>query len=632
MVRKATGNKQIKIKQIFWEEPYNSGVTKASLGKYEEAIEDYNKAIEYYNKVIKSGVKFKLLPEVSVVYNDRGVVKANLEKYEEAIEDYNKAIELNPELKITYNNRGLAKAGLGKYEEAIEDYDEAIKLDFKYKLFPEVSVIYNNRGLAKADLEKYEEAIEDYNKAVELKPDFTLPYNNRGTAKANLGKYEEAIEDYDEAIKLKHSFTLAYSNRGLAKVRLSNYEGAIEDYEKAEKGYEELIKYNNGSEKKIKEQWMCYFNLGILYKESEAFQKSIDVLIKAIKLNEKSKENLLILGKSLLNFFQSREGRKQTIYYLEELKNKRKIEDRNEPIEKFIKYKCYFLINNLEGIDFLDKTIKDYLKLKISEEFREEFKIKVDRFKVKETKYKDNYYMYKSINNNLLVSLNERKLRKGNPYLFNDPFDPYYKEPSNKKSFELIKDDLKKIRISCFSENKDSLLMWAHYGEQHKGVCIEYINLRERIEKDKFTCFEKVIYEKIKTHKETEEKNGLLIDKIKIDEELLTINEMCLRKHEDWKYEDEWRIINLEKENTNELYFDNMEISKIFFGMKCDVSNIRLITKLLKDRDKIIFCKMIQGDNLTLEGREIELKNGEIILDENGEIKLRPKNTGGKQL
>jgi len=30
------------------------------------------------------------------------------------------------------------------------------------------------------------------------------------------------------------------------------------------------------------------------------------------------------------------------------------------------------------------------------------------------------------------------------------------------------------LRIACFSECNDSILMWSHYADHHKGICIEY--------------------------------------------------------------------------------------------------------------------------------------------------------------
>ena len=30
------------------------------------------------------------------------------------------------------------------------------------------------------------------------------------------------------------------------------------------------------------------------------------------------------------------------------------------------------------------------------------------------------------------------------------------------------------LRISCFSERRDLILMWSHYGQHHRGICMEY--------------------------------------------------------------------------------------------------------------------------------------------------------------
>jgi hypothetical protein len=32
----------------------------------------------------------------------------------------------------------------------------------------------------------------------------------------------------------------------------------------------------------------------------------------------------------------------------------------------------------------------------------------------------------------------------------------------------------KKLRICCFTTNKKNLLLWAHYADSHKGVCVEF--------------------------------------------------------------------------------------------------------------------------------------------------------------
>ena len=46
------------------------------------------------------------------------------------------------------------------------------------------------------------------------------------------------------------------------------------------------------------------------------------------------------------------------------------------------------------------------------------------------------------------------------------------------------------VYVGCFSERNDSLLMWSHYGDEHRGLCIGY-NLHDLIKK--YNCFP-VIY------------------------------------------------------------------------------------------------------------------------------------------
>lgn len=43
------------------------------------------------------------------------------------------------------------------------------------------------------------------------------------------------------------------------------------------------------------------------------------------------------------------------------------------------------------------------------------------------------------------------------------------------KTLQIVFDKLKySMGISCLSESNDSLLMWAHYANNHRGMCVEY--------------------------------------------------------------------------------------------------------------------------------------------------------------
>lgn len=90
----------------------------------------------------------------------------------------------------------------------------------------------------------------------------------------------------------------------------------------------------------------------------------------------------------------------------------------------------------------------------------------------------------------------------------------------------------KRVFVACFSEINNSMLMWSHYAEQHTGLCIGY-RLHDLIEK--YNCFP-VIYS-----------NQMpLISDIGNAEEN-TLYQSILTKREDWSYEQEWRIIEIDK-------------------------------------------------------------------------------------
>ena len=76
---------------------YNTtGLSKASRGRYIEAIEDYDKAIQ-------------LKPDYAEAYYNRGMSNIALEEHDEAIEDFNQVIALNPENANAYTKRGALK-------------------------------------------------------------------------------------------------------------------------------------------------------------------------------------------------------------------------------------------------------------------------------------------------------------------------------------------------------------------------------------------------------------------------------------------------------------------------------------------------------------------------------------------
>ena len=119
---------------------------------------------------------------------------------------------------------------------------------------------------------------------------------------------------------------------------------------------------------------------------------------------------------------------------------------------------------------------------------------------------------------------------------FNDPFDcAFLYNHHSKEIYDRDKESEKlqqKVFVACFSERNNSMLMWSHYAEQHTGLCVGY-RLHELIKK--YNIFP-VIYNN---------QMPQISDISNADEGILY--KSILTKCEDWSYEKEWRIIDIDK-------------------------------------------------------------------------------------
>lgn len=88
------------------------------------------------------------------------------------------------------------------------------------------------------------------------------------------------------------------------------------------------------------------------------------------------------------------------------------------------------------------------------------------------------------------------------------------------------------VFVGCFSERNESLLMWSHYADEHRGLCIGY-NLHDLIKN--YNCFPVIYSDEMPQEKE--------IDLDKTD----SLMKYMLTKCRDWSYEKEWRIIQIDR-------------------------------------------------------------------------------------
>jgi hypothetical protein len=198
-----------------------------------------------------------------------------------------------------------------------------------------------------------------------------------------------------------------------------------------------------------------------------------------------------------------------------------------------------------------------------------------------------NFYKYTSINEHSINNLKNDQIYLQSPVNFNDPYEFIFKFKINDKIYidflKLIYGDKylefidkritkeealahtrdhyfpeaqKMIGAACFTENENDDIMWAHYGGNHKGICIEYDRT-----KHPFCLCEQVKYVNEVISIEIENLSDFETESPKI------FNEVFLRKNFIWKYEKEWRLLS--EANSIVKYLPDA-IKSITFGFFCD--------------------------------------------------------------
>jgi hypothetical protein len=103
----------------------------------------------------------------------------------------------------------------------------------------------------------------------------------------------------------------------------------------------------------------------------------------------------------------------------------------------------------------------------------------------------------------------------------------------------------KKHKICSFSERNDSILMWSHYADYHKGFCIEYSIADLPCDSQLPRSIFPVIYSP-----KLYDLTSSLIHAPNDNYNILSRFLLVLRKSEEWKYQREWRLVNI-AENPN---------------------------------------------------------------------------------
>lgn len=153
--------------------------------------------------------------------------------------------------------------------------------------------------------------------------------------------------------------------------------------------------------------------------------------------------------------------------------------------------------------------------------------------------------------NYTIKNLENNQLYFGYPPEFNDPFDCKMYDEKVSSPYRILF-ELKNVpRVCCFSQRCDNILMWSHYADYHKGICLCFraaknfdsycIPLRIPDSETSMNYALTGVFEKVKYD------NGLIPKFNKFDDSSKNYEimlERVLTKFKVWRYEKEYRIIH----------------------------------------------------------------------------------------
>lgn len=133
---------------------------------------------------------------------------------------------------------------------------------------------------------------------------------------------------------------------------------------------------------------------------------------------------------------------------------------------------------------------------------------------------------------------------------------------------------VKGARVSCFSLIENNILMWSHYADKHKGICLEFDS---DLTSHGFTNLaEEDISEGEVGYTEYEKTNYLSSNRI------FAVSKIFLCKSNIWSYEKEFRLITLNKKPELQ-EFKKSFLKSVYFGLNMMPSEIKKFISLCSE-------------------------------------------------
>jgi len=126
--------------------------------------------------------------------------------------------------------------------------------------------------------------------------------------------------------------------------------------------------------------------------------------------------------------------------------------------------------------------------------------------------------------------------------------------------------------VCCFSTTHSCPLLWSHYGDQHKGLCIGY-----GLDRQPKPEMHRVVYGGSRLVSTSVIIKALVLEDENSKKEL--DRKMLLQKAREWRYEKEWRLLGIQGEVESPLL-----LKEVTFGLRCPESVVYAVIQALSGR------------------------------------------------
>ncbi|WFD10788.1 DUF2971 domain-containing protein [Tepidibacter hydrothermalis] len=171
-----------------------------------------------------------------------------------------------------------------------------------------------------------------------------------------------------------------------------------------------------------------------------------------------------------------------------------------------------------------------------------------------------------------------------------------YKE-KNYRWKELNKSLQQNTFISCFSEKNNDIIMWSHYANYNKGLCIEYDFKQLGLDNYLNSLIQPVLY--------TDRK----FDLVKSKQIKSLVNKyLAMTKFMGWAYEAEWRLIeqcpdkSILPSHTDEgISYCVPKPKAIYFGSRCSKKDQKRIMDIVDKKEILLYRMELQSNRFELK-------------------------------